>query len=465
LHGVRATAWGWMPRFGWPSLVIMPVGMIVPLAGAVLASRVRTRPRVTRRQARSARGVVFCVVLSLSAGISTEYLLPLLEIPAPRVGALSVALASALMWLRILHASDDLVVTPHGLARAMLSELHDGVVLVDPAGRIQGCNLRFAEMLGQDRFDLVGVDLASVADLPPALLHGRLEERELVIRTPGQAAMPVSISSSPVCDRRGERVGMVVVFRDRLAVDALRRRLLASGRLAAVGELAAGIAHEVNNPIAFIRSDLNLLASHLQTLHDTLAKRDGIEPELRVFDGAALRIESSLESLDRVTEVVADVRAFAHLGGRTQQGGEASTLVESALRLARLLRGDAVTIELSGEARSARVEAAQDLKQVLFALLRVLVGESATGGRVDVGLEPGAGWLHVTLRADRLEAPAAALLARFPELDSGLGSADPGLAIAIELIERVGGRCRARADGADGLAIELALPLAEDASA
>ena len=55
-----------------------------------------------------------------------------------------------------------------------------------------------------------------------------------------------------------------------ITVVALRSRLVTSGRLAAVGELAAGIAHEINNPITYVRTNLSVLREHWSALSKAL---------------------------------------------------------------------------------------------------------------------------------------------------------------------------------------------------
>ncbi len=93
-------------------------------------SRLEKRPRSMRVDRGRTRAMTFGVCVSLLAALLSEYVMPLLEIHAPRRGAISIAFISAAIWLVVLRRSDDLAVTPDGLARSMLAELHDGVVLV-----------------------------------------------------------------------------------------------------------------------------------------------------------------------------------------------------------------------------------------------------------------------------------------------------------------------------------------------
>ena len=64
------------------------------------------------------------------------------------------------------------------------------------------------------------------------------------------------MSLSPLRNDKEEVIGCVIAVRDLREVETLRSRLVTSDRLAAVGELAAGIAHEINNPITFVRANL-----------------------------------------------------------------------------------------------------------------------------------------------------------------------------------------------------------------
>src|SRR4029450_1652819 len=79
-------------------------------------------------------------------------------------------------------------------------------------------------------------------------------------------SVPIALSTTPLRDKRGALLGMVLVVRDQREVATLRTRLITSARLAAVGQLAAGIAHEINNPLAYIGANLRALRGHWNTV-------------------------------------------------------------------------------------------------------------------------------------------------------------------------------------------------------
>lgn len=130
-------------------------------------------------------------------------------------------------------------------------------------------------------------------------------------------------------------------------------RMLQSEKMASIGQLAAGIAHEINNPIAFVRSNLHSLASYVSDLvavmkayEDAEAARDG-EAERRklaelkrstdvdnvIGDIPPLIAESS-DGLSRVEKIVKDLRKFSHVDKISWQNVDLHECIETTLNLA-----------------------------------------------------------------------------------------------------------------------------------
>jgi PAS domain S-box-containing protein len=461
--GVVATDWGsWVARYGIVSILVVPIGTVLPILAGYEALRVEVRRQSEKADISRAHAVTFSVFISLLAAISTEYVMPLLELPAPRLGAVVIASGSAAMWLRALHASNDLAVTPEGMARSMLDELHDGVALVRLDGTILALNMRFSKMMGCLSSELIGTSLANRVETSIVEICAGLEDRESILQCVDGRSLPVSLSSSIARDPDGDAISAVVVFRDRREIDALRRRLLTSGRLAAIGELAAGIAHEVNNPIAFIRSDFNLLSRRLEEIRDQATKTSIHESDMAILERVGRRIEIGLEGIERVAEVVGDVRGFAHVGGAGQGGSDPAVLVEGAMRLARLQRGDDVELRVSDSDCSEWIETGQELKQVLLALILLLVEGMEKGGAVEAAVESDGDSLRITLAAERLLEDANTTIQHFEMLaagEPGASQSEFGLVIATELMDQMGGSFSLFETGPDALSIALELPL------
>lgn len=463
----RGTLGGWVPEYGPVSMAVVAVGCVFPAAAIRIGFRERT-PSESARSEGPSYAVIAGIVLSVSVTLMTDILLPFVGLSFPRLGALSAALAAIAVWLHRLHQNDDLALTPQGTARAVLADLHEGVAFVSGDGVILSANDRLAELAQRRASDLVGASLTDLVEAPIDLVRGGLRDREFRMRCGRgeQAAepVPVSISSSLVREDGGRIGWIIVVFRDLRGVDALRRRLLTSGRLAAIGELAAGIAHEVNNPAAFIRSDLNFLRARLAEIHEGLAKHPA-SAETSIFRDGPDRIARAIDGIERIVEVVSDVKGFAHLGGAEGSNLHPGAIVESAVRLARLERREEVALHVARFGGLRSVSSGQDLKQVLLAMIRLMTISSRVGGSVEIALEEAADGLHLSLCADDLVQRAESQVHRFEMAREDVleaSAADLALAIAIELIDQLGGSLSVDARSEFALSIDLVWPLAAE---
>jgi len=468
IPGVTVAPWGdWIPVRGRASTILIVLGVVPPLVAAGRAAVEARKAVVTGGRSRL-RALVMVVALTVVTSISTDLVLPAVGVAVPRLGALSLVLAAGAMWLHVLYERDELFHTPYGMARAVLAELRDGVALIRIDGTVLSANTRLAELVGSRSQDLVGLRLDRIAKVRDEDVRRGVQDLESILHRADGESLPVALSSSPARDRRGSVIGAVVVFRDLRELDRLRRRILTSGRMAAVGELAAGIAHEVNNPVAFMRSDLNLLAQRLEELESALGKRPGRAGSPAILVRGPARVERALGRLGRIAEVVADVRDFAHVGVAGEEGSDPLVLLEGALRLARLECADGIEIRVRAEPMTERVAPGQDLKQILLTLLRLLVTGSAAGGRIEVELSRQADGLRLDLQTDRLAEPAANLLERFERARAGARAerqGDLGVAIAFELIDQMGGGIEVHESEQGALGLTLRLPFAKESAA
>ncbi|MFZ3019301.1 MAG: bacteriohemerythrin [Gallionella sp.] len=144
-------------------------------------------------------------------------------------------------------------------------------------------------------------------------------------------------------------------------VDERTRELLQSGKMAAIGQLAAGVAHEINNPVGFVNSNLATLrryAAQLLAIIDACAASPAANTELEKHlarsktDLAFLRddlpalLNESQEGLDRVTRIVQALKDFAHADPTEMQDSDLLAGLESTL--------DVVWNELRNKAEIAR---------------------------------------------------------------------------------------------------------------
>lgn len=151
----------------------------------------------------------------------------------------------------------------------ILSSIADGVIAVDVAGAITSINPAAQRMMGIRSEDAVGRPYQELysphagfaSTLLDTLEHGR-EHINVVLDYPAmEQTLRVSASSSVLRDGAGRTIGAVVVIKDLSEQHRLQKQIQRADRLAALGEMMAGIAHEIRNPLTSIRGFLQYLDS------------------------------------------------------------------------------------------------------------------------------------------------------------------------------------------------------------
>ncbi|HZI09388.1 MAG TPA: ATP-binding protein, partial [Myxococcus sp.] len=138
-------------------------------------------------------------------------------------------------------------------------------------------------------------------------------------------------------------------------------QLVQAGRMAAVGQLAAGVGHEINNPLAYIVSNLEHASGEAEALARELGDAQGVGPRLRDVSQA---LREALHGADRVRRIVRDLRTFSRPDDEKQGAVELHAVLDSAVKIAmgelrpraKLMRdyGDVPLVE-GNEARLAQV--------------------------------------------------------------------------------------------------------------
>ncbi len=132
-------------------------------------------------------------------------------------------------------------------------------------------------------------------------------------------------------------------------------QLVQSEKMASVGQLAAGIAHEINNPVGFISSNLATLKEYIEELNDYFGRIDALlantpgAGEIKDAVGAIRRdidfdyivgdigslVAESLDGAARVKQIVSDLSEFSHINGPDEVQEDINELLEKTLNLAR----------------------------------------------------------------------------------------------------------------------------------
>jgi len=431
------TPWGFDYRFGplYPVFYVFTVAGILTALGVAWTGLLSAGPKSERTQARA---LIVAMVACLVVASISDGLLPFLEIRMPHVGTAALASLGAVIAWGFRRFGYSLL-APGTFAREILQTLPDGVALLRMDGRIRTANGGLARLLGLGTETLAGKRLLERLSVPASRIFDEVTELECLAGQRDGQRIPVSVSSTLLRDKEGSAIGLVVVLRDLREVVALRTRLVSSARLAAVGELAAGVAHEINNPLTYVRTNLGLLRGHWVAVAQELEKAGAAERLAAVAAEAEELFDETLEGVDRAASFVRDVKSFSASSTAPRDRVNVNALLESALRVTAPSLRERVRVVCTHEEVPQVLASEAELKQVFLAMLLGAgqsLGDAATL-RVRTGCEPGI--VTVSLEADGEGLSASSLEALLQPGPGAVPDDASGLAVARQLTREHGG--------------------------
>jgi PAS domain S-box-containing protein len=332
--------------------------------------------------------------------------------------------------------------------------IHDHATIVD-------CNQALAKMLGYEVHELIGRD---------AILLGAPETRALVVekiksdsREPYEALGLRKDGTKFAAEIRGApihyqgRTLRVTAIRDVSEQKKLEAQFRLSEQMVSMGSVAAGVAHEINNPLTYVLGNLQILARHL----------GGLEGELDAarIEGMRKCIDEALDGTERVRAIVRDLRSFTRPSDQEQTSVDLRQVLETSVRLvgnevrhkARLVRDyQEIPLVNANELRLAQVfvnllvNAAQALEEGAAARNEIRL-HTRTDAR---------GWAVVEIHDTGRGIPAELRQRVFepffttkPGRGTGLG-----LSISRTIVDALGGEIGADSAGARGTVFRVALP-------
>ena len=220
--------------------------------------------------------------------------------------------------------------------------------------------------------------VASFATLFIVLRVGDTTAENLTIWLTTELAFGILASGSALLRHRAYRESMAAhraLYESTVRLQTSEERRTHAERLAMVGQLAAGVAHEINNPLAFVRANLNFLKTEVDLWPLPLATK---EEALAVF-------AETETGVDRITSIVRDLKLLASADGEDNklppQRTELLPLVNEALRMAEVRMKSAVTVHVEVAAGTSAVVQPRKMVQVLLNLL--INAADALEGRVN----------------------------------------------------------------------------------
>jgi len=341
--------------------------------------------------------------------------------------------------------------------QSILRSITSGVLTVGPDGSITTVNPAAERMLGVSEYDIVPKPIGSIfrddgglsSDVDK-VLSGRLPLtlREITVVTRAGHTVHVQASTSRMRAVGGRILGAVVTIEDISEIKTLTAQLIRADRLAAMGELTAGVAHEVRNPLGVIRASVQLLEDARCDQH-------------RIEEAAAV-IKQEIDRLDKVIKALLD---FGRPSKPTLVRTDIETVLDDVLLFTgRFAKQSDVQIEYSPTGNLPKVVADPDqLKQVFLNLVTNAVqAMESSGGTIAITTGSDGDFVHASLADSGPGIPASDLGKVFDPFfstrDDGTGL---GLTIVHRIIDEHDGHIEVDS-GPDGTVFRVSLPIAVD---
>jgi signal transduction histidine kinase len=241
-------------------------------------------------------------------------------------------------------------------------------------------------------------------------------------------------------------------------------QLVQAAKMASLGELVAGIAHEINNPLAFALAHLGTVGRSLRTVHEVLGS-EMVEAARRPWERALARVHEMHLGLERIQELVSKLRTFSRLDEGERKRVSARESIESVLTILGHRIGDHVSVTTEfGEPDAIECFAGLFNQAVMNLVANAIDAIDATGGPGTIAISCGArGNFFEVLVADSGCGIPEAVRERvfepfFTTKDVGHGTG-LGLSITYSIAEAHGGSVDVMPRDGGGTLAFLRLPL------
>jgi two-component system sensor histidine kinase HydH len=259
--------------------------------------------------------------------------------------------------------------------RQVLASMANGLLSIDTEGTIISYNQLALALLGLQDADIRGLNLNTIVDFQASnidhtLMHSRpVLDLEIRHQNKKGEIIPLSLSATPIPDEDDRCSGAVIVLRDLREIKQLEEKVRRTEKLAAIGKLAAGVAHEIRNPLSSIRGFAQFLAKGLKD-----------SPREQEF------AQTMVAEVDRINRVVTDLLTFAGPARSEMEAADVTELIEHCVRL---VQSDADARNISLQMNISDLSKIRlDTNQMTQALLNLLLNAMQSiqpGGCIEIG--------------------------------------------------------------------------------
>jgi two-component system sensor histidine kinase PilS (NtrC family) len=372
------------------------------------------------------------------------------------VGLLSARLAERQSRSDVqLQAATQSLANLRALHERIVESIRSGVVTTDLQGRIYTFNAAAVEITGYSEADVRGQDASIFFGELKEIIAGSLDSAGAFEASPRFEAdcltaeglrLRLGFSLSPLFSESGDTTGIVITFQDLTHIRALEETSRRQDRLAAIGRMAASIAHEIRNPLAAMRGSIQMLRADMDS--------DSSQTEL---------MEIILRESDRLNRIISDFLNYARPRSLIQSEVDVGELLRRTFTLLRnsseIHPDHAIKEEIPGMPVLINADSEQ-LQQVFWNLARNALQSMPGGGTLRANVQQYAPSRLRIAFSDTGRGMSPQHVERlFEPFSSTTGGTGLGLSIVYQIIRDHGGTINVRSREGQGTTITIELPV------
>lgn len=339
--------------------------------------------------------------------------------------------------------------------REILDNMNNGFLIADNKGTVLLVNLAAERILNLNPDEAIGKPVEDVLRVPPGdecpVVTALRSDRDFTryeytgLIGPDKTIL-LGLSTSRMYDWRKRKTGLIVSFSDLTELEKMREELKRQDRLSVVGELAAGLAHEIRNPVAAIRGAVDELPTTLD--NPRLANR---------------LVDIAKRESDQLNAIVTNFLDFARKPRMRREAFDIIGLVDEIVDSMRRKyeSNDAFRIEVAAPRQMCPVSGDRtQIRQVFVNLAKNAVEAMAEKGVLMVTVTPGQAFVEIRFddEGPGIEPDKVARIFEpfYTTKESGVGM---GLAICLRIVTAHDGTLRAASRAGGGTSMSVRLPL------
>lgn len=373
---------------------------------------------------------------------------------------------------------------------SITENLFEGVLVVDENGMITFANSSAHALL--DRGIIEGLDLDQIlrqggqdfnqSPLPQVMREGTaLRQDDSVFIIGGDRKLNVAFACSPL-RQSGKCVGAVISFRDIRQLKDAQQEALQASRLASVGQLAAGIAHEINTPIQYVGDNLRFVRDSVTDMTQVLDQARDLLSASAEFTGAwekadidylkdelPTALQQSLDGVAQVSRIVLSMKEFSHPGSTGKSMTDINRALDSTLTVSRNSWKQVAKLETDFAADLPLVNChVGEINQVFLNLIVNAAHAIESSGKplpgtIRVTTSQKDGWVRIAVKDSGTGIPPAIMEKIFDPFFTtksvGKGTGQ-GLAICLDVVKiKHGGKMEVNGNEGEGAEFVVTLPI------